>query len=541
MTEQNLTRQAKLLQYANNKRIDGDFNNVTIQAGDESILANRMVLACYSKFFESMFLSPLKEKYQNSVEIKHFDGKAVKQVIEFIYTGNVDINANNVLTLLGTADFLQVDDVKKMCFDFMETLLTIDSCLDVVKASVLYNNPSLQQTFQYISDNFDEIAQGDSFKQLSKDELLSLFTNIDHNKVQEVSLYLAIVGWIEHDGNREAEFPKLFLTVHLEKFPSKYVANVIAKEPLVKESKECLNAVVSYYANREKDVKVSNLFCVGGDESKSVSEVHCVSGDLVNTYPDLPCVLSNHCALKVEDLVYCLGGAIDGNYMTSTNKVYRLNLKTPNSGWEKVASMAEKRSYFGAAVWNNNLVVTGGYNGTSELDITELYQPRLNRWSTIAPLNIKRDEHVLVAADERLFAIGGCDDGAKCLSSVEQLDGQFGRWREIKPMKAPRSYFAAVACNEFIYAIGGQNLNIASKSVEKYNLNEDQWTFVSDMNVERWKHAACVVNGRIFVVGGSDNQGNAIKTIECYDPVTNNWSVVGETEQKFNCHAVVAV
>ena len=69
MKQHDVIRQAKLLEYANTKRNTENFNDVTIQAGAESISANRMVLACYSKFFESMFLSQLKEKYQNTVEI----------------------------------------------------------------------------------------------------------------------------------------------------------------------------------------------------------------------------------------------------------------------------------------------------------------------------------------------------------------------------------------------------------------------------------------------------------------------------------------
>jgi len=113
--EQCLIQQAKLLQYANNKRIDGDFNAVTVEVGSESIPANRMVLACYSKFFESMFLSPMKQRYQNTVAIKDFDEKAFKHVIKYIYTSHIDINTNNVLILLGIADFLQTNDVKKMC------------------------------------------------------------------------------------------------------------------------------------------------------------------------------------------------------------------------------------------------------------------------------------------------------------------------------------------------------------------------------------------------------------------------------------------
>ena len=177
-----------------------------------------MVLACYSKYFESMFLSPPKTRYQNTIVIKDLAGNALKKVIEYNYTGNTDINTTNVLILLGAADFLQVDDVKKMRFDFMETTLTVDNCLDVVKASILYNNPSLQLTYQFISDNFDDIVQGDSFKHLSKAELVSLLTNLDRNTVQETSLYKASINWMYFDEKHKMTFRHCFQLLTLKSF-----------------------------------------------------------------------------------------------------------------------------------------------------------------------------------------------------------------------------------------------------------------------------------------------------------------------------------
>ena len=81
-----------------------------------------------------MFRSQLKERHQNTIELKELDGQSIRSVIEFIYTGKIDINANNVMALLGTANFLLVDEVKKMCFDYLETSLTVDNCIDIVVA-----------------------------------------------------------------------------------------------------------------------------------------------------------------------------------------------------------------------------------------------------------------------------------------------------------------------------------------------------------------------------------------------------------------------
>jgi len=554
MEELQLARQAKLLQYANQKRNAGDFNDIIIEAGGERIPANRMVLACYSKFFESMFLSPMKERYQNTVEIKDFDGKAVKHVIEFLYSGFIEVNAANVLILLGIADFLQVDDVKKMCFDFMETSLTVESCLDIVKVSVLYNYSSLQLTYQYVYAYFDEIVHQNNFKDLSIDELKSLFAYIDRNTVDEASLYKAVINWVGRDLNRLSEFATSFFTsgFNTSTLSLENMAREFAKEWLAKTNVICLDDAVlpyftsSYTQTEEKsDEKALSQICVlGGVEKRLVLDVYSFYDEPLNIYPDLPYVLSNHGAVKLDDTIYCIGGVVDGDYRRGiTNRVQHLNLMSepPNSEWEEVACMGDKRSDFGAVAWKGLLVVAGGYTGLKKLRSTEAYDPGFDKWKRIAPMNVKRDEHALVVADERLFAIGGCDEENETLSFVEQLDSLNGSWAEAQSMNVPRSFLAVAAYGNFIFAFGGKTEFETLKTVERYDINEDQWSFVSCMYEERCKHKVCVLEGYIFVVGGKDARGDALNTIERYDPFEDEWSLVGETEQDFFHHSLVAL
>ena len=548
-TQNDLNRQAKLLEYANTKRNAGDFNDVTIQAGAESISANRLVLACYSKFFEIMFHSRFKERNQTTVEIKEFDGQAVRSIIEYIYTGKIDISANNVMTLLGIADFLQVDDVKVLCFDFVESSLTVNNYLDIIKVSILYNNITLlQQTYEFISKNFDKLMQENSFWELSKEELISLLTNIDRNTVQETSLYTAILIWVNYQQIRMTEFPSLFLILDFQRLSPEFVLNTIAQEPLVKNSEHCLNAALSSVTNRIKDTltqedKASKLLCFGGEGKKSVSEVYNIFGKMQNNnFPNLSNILSRHRALKTDNFLYCLGGAVEGKFANPTNKVFRLSLSTSKPRWKEIASMKERRCNFGATTcWNGNLVVSGGFNGSSLSNSTELYERQSNKWKRIALMNKMRIAHEMVVADNKLFAIGGTNDYSY-LSSVEQLDNVDEKWKVIKSMNVKRSLFAAVACNNFVYAIGGVSNGETHKTVEKYDLNKSEWSFVTSMNVERSNHVACVLKGKIFVVGGLDARNNKIvRTIDCYDPATNEWKIVGETEQDFCNHAAVAV
>ena len=541
-----LIRQAKLLQYANTKRNDGDFNDVTIQAGAESISANRMVLACYSKFFELMFRVHLRERYQSTVEIKEFDGQAVKSVIEYIYTGKIDINANNVMILLGVSDFLQVDDIKQTCFDYLESALTVDNCLDVLKAFVLYNHFSpLRKTYQFISEHFDKIVQKDNFITISKLDFTSLITNIDRNIVQETSLYTTIINWVKHDKTREVEFSSLFLKLNLQKISSNFVLNTIANEQLVRDNNACLNAAFSYFTSTSKQTQehenVSKILCLGGNLTSAVLEVWNSFGTSRNDYCHLPQTISGHHALKIGDFVYCVSEVVGGCHGILANRVYRLNLKTVNSQWEEVASLKHGRRDFGAAIWNGMLVVTGGYYVSTRFKSTELYEPLLNKWKTIAPMIEGRYGHELAVANDKLFAIGGLNDKIETLSSVEQLDDVNGRWTFIKPMSVERHLFAAVTCDNFIYAIGGLSTEKTHKTVEKYDLDKNEWSFVQNINLGREGHAACVLNGIVFVVGGLSEEHVLVKLIECFDPISEKWSIVGKIEQELYKHAAVAV
>ena len=111
-------------------------------------------------------------------------------------------------------------------------------------------------------------------------------------------------------------------------------------------------------------------------------------------------------------------------------------------------------------------------------------------------------------------------------------------------MQTPRAGLAAVNCDGVVYAIGGQSSNHMSstlKTVETYDSSANKWKYVSDMNFERFGHAACVLCNKIYVVGGLDADQKKVTQIECYDPTRDTWSIVGNTTEKLWGHTLVAV
>ena len=551
VTRQRVTN-ISLLEYANRNRDQGFFSDVIIAAGNERIPANRLVLSCYSTYFEGMFKLPMRERYEKIIEVKTIDGRVLRALIDFIYVGSINIDEQNVMNLLSGADYLQLHDVKEFCFEFLHSHITVDNSLGILKTADLYRNESLKnEMLQYISINLEKVLQTDDFKQLSTEELITRISKLDRCQVKESLIFEAIATWCNHGKKaRETKFPSLFKMVQLRKVPIDYLEEVILEEELVVNAADCHKIALSAFRTLVKEQtakpQASKVLSFGGGNCDTkVTVVYDLNSETSLSYPDLPEKLQGHCSLMLNDYIYCIGGDNKNRpYSVRTNSVLRLNSKKQTSDWEQVAPMNKKRGFLGAAVYGDVIVVAGGEDENKILLVsTEVYQTSFNEWRIISALKQQRSSHALVSCDGYLYAIGGWS-GSNFLSSVERLDDLKGEWINTKTMQTPRGAFAAVNCDGLVYAMGGRFSNQKSstlKTVEKYDPSTNKWKYVSNMNFKRCAHAACALRNKIYVVGGLDADGKVVTQIECYDPTHDTWSIVGNTTEKFCWHTVIAV
>ena len=112
-----------------------------------------------------------------------------------------------------------------------------------------------------------------------------------------------------------------------------------------------------------------------------------------------------------------------------------------------------------------------------------------------------------------------------------------GNWTRKADMLTQRSDFATCIVNGKIYAIGGEidkfgDMEISS--VEMYDPKSDTWERKADMPTARSNVSTSVVDGKIYAVGGikihkrkiGPGWGYEIKrlaAVEMYDPVTDTW------------------
>ena len=542
----------QIVEYANENRKRGSFVDVTILVGNVSIPANRLILSCCSEVFEKMFKSRMKERYNKTVKITaDVDVNSVKMIIEFIYTGSITITNDNVMQLLEAANYLQMDEIKNFCSEFLGSILTPDTCITILEAANLYEIDSLQKcVYQLISSKFAEFIRTDDFVQFTRDDFTTCISKLDRNQIDETYIYEAVVAWIKLDEeNRQKEFSELLKIVQLDKLPHQFLVEVVSNENLIKENLESANLVLSLVRNflDQQAINKSKILSVGGWQTLGrIIEVYNRHSRVAtkSVYSDLPIDLNCGQSLKIQDCIYCIGGSTRTNppnpFVAPTNRVVRLK-NLPNPSVELVAAMKEKRSNFGAAVFCDCLVVAGGYSGKEVLRTAEYFKPELNVWKKVSPIKYQKSGNVLVTCKGSLYDIGG--GGLRDIfSGVQQLQGLCKEWRSIQPMQMERRNHAAVSLNGYIYAIGGKNaLGNTLNSVERFDPTSNEWVYIKDMNIPRSGHAACILRSKIFVVGGVTGNKQFVKEIESYDPDTQAWCILGQSTEELKDHSLIVL
>jgi N-acetylneuraminic acid mutarotase len=158
-------------------------------------------------------------------------------------------------------------------------------------------------------------------------------------------------------------------------------------------------------------------------------------------------------------------------------------------------------------------------------------------WTRKADMPTGRWELSTCVVDGKIYAIGGAGPVYQALRTVEEYDPATNTWTTKSEMPTARQGLSTNVVNGKIYAIGGGVGSSSSYSsvetfstVEEYDPATDTWTTKSDMPTARGFHSANVLDGKIYVIGGSSAApygGTAILAVEVYDPATDTWTQKG--------------
>eukprot|EP00112_Aurelia_sp_Birch-Aquarium-sp1_P025456 Seg846.5 transcript_id=Seg846.5/GoldUCD/mRNA.D3Y31 product="Actin-binding protein IPP" protein_id=Seg846.5/GoldUCD/D3Y31 len=205
----------------------------------------------------------------------------------------------------------------------------------------------------------------------------------------------------------------------------------------------------------------------------------------------------------VEDTVFLVGGCTGSKL---TKDIDRYDVKT--NKMVKVGELSVEKAYFGCAVCEGNIYVSGGIDKYDDyLATTEMLDPFPYRCKTTY-LNTTKD-----VGDER----NNADNDPFQLAT-----------KDIARMATARANHCLVTMNDYMFSIGGQsNPKYTLRLIDRYDPKSDVWETFTLLPDPRSHVAAVSHLGKVYVIGGRDQNGNTLKSLIFFIPETDKivkWS-----------------
>ncbi|XP_072811943.1 kelch-like protein 4 isoform X2 [Vicugna pacos] len=471
--------------------------DVLLIAGHLRIPAHRLVLSAVSDYFAAMFTNDVLEAKQEEVRMEGVDPNALNSLVQYAYTGVLQLKEDTIENLLAAACLLQLTQVIEVCSNFLIKQLHPSNCLGIRSFGDAQGcTELLSVAHKYTMEHFIEVIKNQEFLLLPANEISKLLCSDDINVPDEETIFHALMQWVGHDVQaRQGDLAMLLSYIRLPLLPPQLLAD-LENSSMFTGDLECqklLMEAMKYHLLPERRPMMQSP----------------------RTKPRKSTV----------GALYAVGGM---DAMKGTTTIEKYDLRT--NSWLHIGTMSGRRLQFGVAVIDNKLYVVGGRDGLKTLNTVECFNPVGKIWTVMPPMSTHRHGLGVATLEGPMYAVGG-HDGWSYLNTVERWDPEGRQWNYVASMSTPRSTVGVVALNNKLYAIGGRDGSSCLKSMEYFDPHTNKWSLCAPMSKRRGGVGVATYNGFLYVVGGHDapasNHCSRLSDcVERYDPKIDSWSTV---------------
>jgi N-acetylneuraminic acid mutarotase len=162
------------------------------------------------------------------------------------------------------------------------------------------------------------------------------------------------------------------------------------------------------------------------------------------------------------------------------------------------------------------------------LSIPALVAGAIGNWKRGAPLPLARGEVAAAVAEGRIYVIGGFTSGRANSTSAQAFNPGTNTWSREADLPLPVDHTMAAGYRGRVYVAGGYGPGRA-RLTTLFAFTGDGWTRLAPMPEQRAAGGAAIVNGKLYVVGGTTSStiggpSTLAKRMLVYDIARDSWS-----------------
>ena len=564
-TLKNENHGSEVMSKLNVLRSESSFTDAILCVGHEEYPCHRNVLAVSSPYFKALFTSNFREGKDARIVFNDISPWTVRRVIEYAYTGHLEITVDNAQDMLAAGSLFQFPDIMTACCQFLAQHLHPSNCLGIEDFAHLHVCDQLEsEAHQFTLDNFSAVVEYEEFLELPLPRLITYLASDLIDVRTEETVFEATLLWLEHNLElRRSYVPEVMSHIRFATIGVEYIDEYVECNKLMRTCTKCLallqdakkfhESKTDQHGQRRRSMQAETftprpstvakevMVLVGGLDNINYmvqsTEVYDPLKDKWNPLPDMPHVASWFSGTALHNDVYITGGIQDGHIMSTVWKFASIKRQ-----WEEVSSMLTPRARHASAALGDRLYVVGGVSLVGNRHVVavesiEAYDWLTNQWTVAGQSPFPRKQSLLVPYNDRLVEIGGTQCGArvKTMESYHCNSTTITHTGEQFVLPDCVQYAQIVVLHGIFYILWEDTKKLIS-------LNPDKQSFrrLADMHYCHKHSGATILQGKIYVAGGYINS-KPCRIVECYDPSTDTWTIMKNMRQARACHSCVTI
>ena len=260
------------------------------------------------------------------------------------------------------------------------------------------------------------------------------------------------------------------------------------------------------------------------------------AGDFWETKATLPQGGAVYGAVAVEGKIYAFGA-----YHHNANTYYTSGKYDPATNtWISIPPMPTLRIEFATAVHENKIYIIGGKEnrGAASLSTVEVYDPATNSWTSRTSMPTARDSIQANVVNGKIYVISGeisliePHPGAIFSDATEVYDPKLDTWSSAANIPNHVAGYASAVLDNKIYIIGGATEEPPVgwhrvNTTQIYEPETDKWRYGASSPYALELAVACATTGemapkRIYVFDGYGDKPADLNLV--YEPISDEWT-----------------
>ncbi|XP_077440264.1 kelch-like protein 23 [Vanacampus margaritifer] len=493
--------------------------DVMLQVDGESFYVNRRQLALQSPYFRALFFGCGVESTKRKIELRGIRLQHFKALMHHSRTSTLTLDRENVLGILETADFLQLERAKLLCCKFLERELHLCNCLGMMAFAWQRGCSQLYSAARQVAlTHFPAVVSEEDFLSLSKETVAHLLASDDLAIHREDLALEAALRWVSFDKKREEHFLELIELVRPESLSLTFISKLLdtmtnSSDPTAKLI--CMlneHFPTSWSMGRSLRRTKETLFVVGGphdQEQQASYQFHPLSGRWQNCAPLQRKNLTQYSVAAVGDSVVVTGGYFRDVLWFSVDWVRRY--ECGNQRWVDGPALQKSRhSHCSIAVDSVLYVLGGSMDEGPVADVERLILGSDGGWESVSPMGRSVERAAVAALGRCIYVACGLDENGEVFGGMQRYDTKENLWDVVSYSPFPRYDLVATELNGAIYLFGGQAL--------RFDVETDEWTVLQENSLEKKFFCGCAtVNGQIFLLC-EKKSNKALPNMVLFDP-----------------------